>query len=293
MRTGAIRLSAVVLLLWHPAVSAAQTPPAVEAWGAFSGVVQAPSGTLLSSYSPPLASGTAVASSATQTLALDGNRGPGFEGGLNWFPFRFVGLQVLVDRSHVTLSGANGAYTGSLDYISQQPPDYVPRQVTTGFSVPWPDTTGSLTQWGTYINAVARTVTSGRFSASISGGVGWDRLSGQAEPLGYTEYRLGGHSVLFSDQKQLAFALGPANRAGFDVGGDLDIAVSSRVSVIFGFRRFEVATEDVAVRLTGITNPDQVLFDTPLDEIAQRLQPGPARVSASGSRLVVGLKIAP
>ncbi len=282
-----------VLLVGSPAVCGAQAPPAVEVWGAFAGVLQAPSGTLVSSYSPPLASGTVVSSSAGQTLTLRGDHGPGLEGAIGWFPSRFVGVQVLVDRSSVALSGANGSYDGTLVYISQPPPDYVPQQVTTGFSTPWPDSTGSATQWGTYVNAVARTATAGRVSASVSGGIGWDRLSGHAEPLGYTEYRLGGHSVLFSDQKQLAFALGPANHAGFDVGGDVGIAVSPRVSVIVGFRRFEVGTEDVAVRLTGITNPDQVLFDTPLDEIAQQLHAAPARVAASGSRFIIGLKITP
>jgi len=273
--------------------AAAQTPAAVEVWGAFSGVVDTPASTLVSSYAPLLVNGTAVTSSAGQALTLAGRRGAGLQGGINLFPSRHLGLQVLVDRAKVDLSGANGPYSVALQYVSAQPPDYVPRVFNTQSSTPWPDTAGSLTQWAACFNAVARTTAAGRLSASVSGGLGWYRRSGSAQSLGYTEYHMGGHSVLFSDETHVAFALEPTNSLGFNAGGDVNIALARRAAIMVGYRYLGARTIEMPVRLTAITNADQVVFSTTLEDIARQMQVAPVRLRASSSRVVIGLKITP
>jgi hypothetical protein len=285
-------LLVTALALCGAAAAGAQTRASIEMWGAYSGVLAAPSGTLDSSYAPPLMNGTRLQSSARQTLTLDATHGPGLQGGLNLFPSRHLGLQFLLDRAHADLSGANGPYSVALRYLDAQPPDYVPFPFSTGSSRAWPATTGSLTQWSACFNVVARTPGAGRLSASISGGLAWSRTRGNAEALGYTEYRLGGHSVLFSDETHVAFALEPAASIGFDAGGDVSVAIGRRGAIVVGYRYLGVGTIDAPVRLTGITNEGEIVFSTALDAIAQQMQVKPARLRVSGSRLVIGLKIA-
>ena len=283
--------ASVVLLCWAAPDARAQGRIAV--WGAVSGVTDAPSGTLVSSYEPPLLNGTLLQSRAGQSLTLNGNTGQGLQGGINLMASRHFGIQLLVDRATVDLSGTNGAYSVSLQYASIQPPDTVARVFTTTFVKPWPDTTGSLTQWTTCFNAFARTAVAGRVSASVSGGLSWNRLSGNAESLGYTEYRLGGHSVLFPEEMHLAFELEPTNRPGFNVGGDIDIGVARHAAIVAGYRYLGAKTTRMPVRLTAILNQDDLVFRPGLDDIAQRLRIPPALMRASGSRILVGLKIIP
>jgi hypothetical protein len=271
---------------------AAQNAPTLDAWGAFSAPIAAPSGTVTSSYSPPLFAGRIVTSSATQTLTLDGGHMLGLQGGIDIFPSRHIGFQLLVDRAHVDVSGTNGPYTTSLTYISIPPPTTVPQTFTTSVSTKWPDTSGTLTEWTLGFNLVARTVSAGPVSASVSGGLAWYRISGDAQPLGYTDYRLGGHSVLFSEDLQVAFALDPTNSIGVNVGGDISIAFAGHAAVLVGYRHLGARTVDAAVRPATITTPDQVFFGTTIDQIARQMTPT-ARLDLTGSRIIVGLKITP
>jgi hypothetical protein len=160
---------------------------------------------------------------------------------------------------------------------------------TTSVATPWPDTTGSLVQWTTCFNAIARTPVR-RVSASMSGGLTWIRLSGEARSLGYTEFRLGGHSVLFSEEAHLAFALEPVDTVGFNAGADVDVALSPHAAIVAGYRYLGEKTVDMPVRLTAITNEEELIVRTPLADIAERLQVTPARVRATGSRVAIGVK---
>jgi hypothetical protein len=138
---------------------------------------------------------------------------------------------------------------------------------------------------------MARTRTIGIVSATVSGGLSWYRMSGDARSLGYTEFRLGGHSVLFSDEKHVAFALEPANAFGFNAGIDVDLVIGPRAAVVAGYRYLAAESTDATVRPTGITNPGEVLFSTTLDEIARHLSVRTAQVRPSGSRVIVGLLV--
>lgn len=286
-RTAEVLLTTALLL----APVTAATQERVEFWGGFSGIVTSASGSLTSTYAPPLVAGTAVTSSAGQTLVLDGTHGWGWQAGVNVFPTKHVGAQIFFDRGRVDLGGANGPYSTSLTWISRQPPDYQPRTLTTAASTPWPDTSGSLSQSTVGLNAILRTATTHRVSASVSGGFSYYRITASAQPLGYTEYHLGGHSTLFSDEMHLLWDTESTGAVGFNAGGDLSVALSRQLSAVVGYRYLGARAVDLPVRLTAVTNPDQVAFSETIDTIATRMAVPPAHVSIASSRVIVGLKL--
>ena len=276
------------------ATAAAQTAPApaprIEIWGGVVATATTPSGSLTSSYSPPLANDGAFTSTGQQTLNIAAERSAGFEAGVNLFPWPHAGVQLFFDRASADVSGVNGPYDLSLQYVSRQPPDYQPRAFSLERSITWPDTTGSLTQSTVGVNAIVRGGR-GRVSASASGGLSYYRMSASVQPLAYTVFRLGGHSTLFYDEYHLDVALGPANAVGFNLGGDVTFSLGRGVGVMAGYRYLGGPTVDLPARLVSILNADQVGFAETVDDIAAHLAPGPARAGVAASRLVVAIKI--
>jgi hypothetical protein len=234
-----------------------------------------------------------VARTCCFPLALDTTRGLGIEAGVNLFATPHLGVQLLADRASTELAGANGPYALELTYLSRQPPDLAPQTFTIRPSTPWPDTSGSLTQLTIAVNSVARVGGADRLNATMSGGLSYYRLSGTAQPLGYTTFRLGGHSVLFSDEYHLAFSIEPTAVVGFNVGGEINVPLGGRAAMAFGYRYLGGPTTDVPVRLSTILNADQVVNQETTANIAQRLAPAPARVAVSGSRVLIAVKVRP
>jgi hypothetical protein len=265
----------------------------LELWGGFNRVVTGPTGKLVSSYSPPLLFASDFTSRGGQTLTLDGGPGVGFEGGVNFFAAPHLGVQVLVNRASMDLAGANGPYALQLTYVSRQPPFLEPQTFTLQESIPWPDTSGSLTHLTIAVNPVARLGRPDGVNATVSGGFSYYRLSGTAQPLGYTTFLLGGHSVLFPNEYHLAVSLEPANAVGFNAGGELNIPLGRHAAVVIGYRYLGGAATDVPVRLSAIVNADQVTNQETTASIAERLAPAPARMGVSASRLLFGVKVRP
>jgi hypothetical protein len=69
--------------------------------------------------------------------------------------------------------------------------------------------------------------------------------------------------------------------------------MARRVALTIGFRYVHGGDATVSVAPAGILNPDQVTFAQPLEAIATRLGLPAMRVSASGSRMLVGVKVMP
>jgi hypothetical protein len=268
-------------------------PGRVELWGGVSTVIVAPAGALVSAYSPPLLFTSEFTSHGGQALTLDARRGLGFAAGVNVFPTTHFGVQVLTDRASTHLTGTNGPYAIDLTYISRQPPTSEPQTFTLQYSIPWPDTSGSLTQLAIAVNSVARVGPADRLNATISGGLSYYRLSGTAQPLGYTTFRLGGHSVLFSDEYHLAISIEPTAVLGFNAGGEINVPLGRHGAVVIGYRYLGGPTKDVPVRVSSILNADQVANEETAANVEARLAPAPARVGVSGSRLLIGLKVKP
>ena len=193
----ALAICAISRASFAQAASGPTEEPRVEFWGAVTAGQTGPSGSVVSSYSPPLLlDGSDYTSHASQTVTFDGQTHVGFEAGANLFFARHAGLQLLFDRQSPDLEGTNGPYDVTLNYISRPPPDNQTIPVTVNNSTPWPDTTGSITQSTFSVNGVVRVGTSSRIDATLSGGLSIQRLSGTVQPVGFTQYNLGGHSVL-------------------------------------------------------------------------------------------------
>jgi len=273
----------------HP--SPAATPPQFEAWGGLGVSLAGPSGTLASSYSPPLLFDGAFTSSATQTITLDTGSSVGVQGGVNLFATPRVGFQVLVGGESNDLSGASTPYSYTLTYTSRQPPNNQEVPILVQSTTTWPAPIGSLSDFRTSINGVVRVGPAGRASATISGGLTLHRLSGALQPVAYTSFRLGGRSVLFTDDYRLSVALDPTTAVGFNVGGDLDVAVAKHVAVMIGLRYDGGPAANVAARPDSVVNADQIVFEQSVTDIAQRLALPPTEVSLSAWRVVVAVKL--
>ena len=270
--------------------NAASGPPRLEVWGALTRMVMAPAGDLVSAYSPPLFFATDFTSSGGQTLTLDGNGGLGFQGGVNVFGAAHLGAQVFLDRSSADFSGVNQPYTVALTYVSR-PPNSPPLVVGTRQFVMWPDTSGSLVQTTVGLNGVARVGGAETVNATVSGGLAVYRFSGETQPLGFTAFRLGGHSVLFSDEYRVGVSLGPETAVGFDVGGEVNVPAGRRMAVVIGYRYLGGSTVDLPVKLATILNPEQVVNEMSIAEMSQLFAPAPARVRIAASRFVIGVKV--
>ncbi len=295
-RLSRIALLALAILAGFKPASAQENSgpspaPRYELWGAATGATSGPAGELATSYSPPLLLDGDYTSHGGQTLHADSGRAIGFSAGINIFPTPRVGLQVLLDRVSFPVSGSNPPYVFGLQYVSRPPPNNEPQVVSLNQSVAWPDTSGTLTQLVVGFNAAVRFGHSEHIGFTVSGGPSYVHIGGSVQPVAYTAFRLGGHSVLFEDDYRLEMSLDSANALRFNVGGDLTIAVSSGTAFLVGYRYLGGANMDVNLRPSAILNPNQVLFQQALDEIASRITPVSMRLSPSGSRAIAGLKV--
>jgi hypothetical protein len=276
------------------AASGPTEEPRVEFWGAVTAEQTGPSGSVVSSYSPPLLlDGTDYTSHASQTVTFDGQTNVGFEAGVNLFFARHAGLQLIFDRRSSDLEGTNGPYDVTLNYISRPPPENQTIPVTVNNSTPWPDTTGSITQSTFSVNGVVRAGTSSRIDATLSGGLSILRLSGTVQPVGFTQYNLGGHSVLFENEYRLAMSLGATSAVGFNLGGDLNVHVARHVALLIGSRCFGGPSVNVPVHVASVLNPEEITFAQTIADIERWLAPAPAHVHIASWRVFAGVKVRP
>jgi hypothetical protein len=292
-----LAVSVSLALVASPRTATAQTrrdaPPPVRAewWGTVSGSVSGPAGTLMSSYSPPLLFDGDFMSAATQSVTATAGVSVGFTAGLNVFPSEHVGLQLLFDRMSYSLSGANGPYAVSLQYVSRLPPNDQPQPVDLHRSTPWPDTAGSLTQTAVAINVAVRMKPSDRIAVEIAGGPAIYRFTGDLQPIAYTAFNLGGHSVLFENTYRLGGSLGPSHAIGFDAGVGVDVAVVRHAALIVGYRYFGGFPVEIAVSPATILNSEEIGIQQSMADIASRLSLGSIRTSPGSSRVFAGFKI--
>jgi len=268
----------------------AEELPKFEIVGGLNLVFPGFSGTYTSQYSPPFPFVEHI-SSAQQTLTLDGQRGYGFEAGFNVFPTPRVGFQVLADFFRADLCGANSPYPVSLSYTAGQPPDNIPRPFTYDRTLSWPDTEGSVKELALAFNVVLRWRLEGAVRGTVSGGPGYFNIRGNAAPLGYTNFRLGGHSVLFPETYGVGFAIDPVAKLGINVGGDVNVRLVGNLSFRADYRYFRAGETTALIRITGPVNPEEVLFPQTVAEIEAALAPRPLTFNPSFWRVVFGITL--
>jgi hypothetical protein len=265
--------------------------PRLELWVAASAVMTGPGGTLVTSYSPPLLFDGDFTSHGGQMLTADAGFATGIAAGINVFPSAHLGFQILIDRAACEVHGANGPYTVALQYVSRQPPDDQTQIVNVQESIGWPDTSGSVTELALGFNGILRIGGPAGLSMNISGGPTFYRATGSLQPVGYTTFHLGGHSVLFEDAYRLAVSLTPAHTFGLNAGVELNQPIGRHAAIVIGYRYFAAPEIDVTAHPAAILNEDQLTFQQSVGDIASRLGAAPMRVALSGSRLVIGVKV--
>jgi hypothetical protein len=265
--------------------------PTFELWGGFSTMMAPPSATIATSYSPPLLLDGEFVSHAGQTLTVSRESSIGFSAGVNVFPSKHAGLQILVDRVSGTVSGDNAPYAYALQYISRPPPSGLPVSVTADGSIPWPNTAGSLAQLTIAVNGAARIGRPDRVSVTVSAGPAFYRTTGEIEPIGFSTFQLGGHSVLFANEYRLRVSPEAAVAVGLNAGAEVSAALAPHVAVTAGYRLFAGREQTVGVTPTAVINADEVTTAQPLEDIAARMSGSQMRTGSSRSHLFVGLKI--
>jgi hypothetical protein len=83
----------------------------------------------------------------------------------------------------------------------------------------------------------------------------------------------------------------PTTAVGFNVGGDLDVAVARHVAVMIGLRYDGGPAAEASARPDSVVNAGQVVFQQPLTDIAQRLALPPAEISLSAWRAVLAVNL--
>lgn len=275
----------------HAQSSSNVDAPRFEAWGAVALAPSGPTGTATTSYAPPLLFDGDFTSHAGQVLTVEASRSVGAEGGVTVFISDHAGLQLVVDRRSGDIAGINSPYAFTLNYVSRQPPDNLPVPVSIARFIPWGETTGSLTDLAFALNGALRVGRPDRVYAVVSAGPALHRLAGVARPIGFTTFRLGGHSVLFEDDFQIEMTAESQIALGVNAGADLNVHVARHAALVFGYRLFAGPDADVTLRPSGVLNPDDIGVQQTIDEIAARFPPATLRIPMTSSRLFVGVKI--
>lgn len=276
----------------------AQPPPSsgpgpvspVEVWGAFHVTFANDAGQLPSSYVPQVGSAPDAEGRAGQVLALDPATGRGGEFGVNLFAARSVGIQAFVAYAATDLGGANSPYEIDLQYTSRPPPDYRPTLVNVRRNLPWPATTGRLRQWSLGVGPAVRWRRA-PVTLVASGGLAWARVSGEAEPLGFTEFWLGGHSVLFSEEMRVRASLGPATGVGGYLGAALGTDLAPHLALTASVRVLLMGEVDLPARIDARVDATGGLTSLEPGDIDRIVAPGPARLTPQRLSVAVGVTI--
>lgn len=242
-------------------------------------------------FDPPRLSGLDGRGRGTQRVDASGKASPVFEAGAQWFPASRAGIEIWVARDRGDEQATSSPYSTTLTYISRQPPDHVPREFRYERSADWPPVRTEIRRWMVGFNGALRPVSSPRVAWIVSGGLAWVRLSGVIEPLGFTTFVLGGHSVLFPNEYRLTAELEPASAWRANAGTMLDVRLASHLAFTTGVRFVAGADRDLRLRVAGVDRSQAGFEPPPDDEIDEALAGSTARVSTRSFRALAGLKV--
>jgi hypothetical protein len=290
--------SLVITVAWAGAAAAQPAgsgPGRVSVWAGATVTAGSSGGVLPTDYAPVLQGADSYTSHATQQLSVNLASGLGVDLGADIYFSRRVGLELglAVQRATVTGSG-NSDYVVHLQYVSRQPPDYVPREYTTDTATPWPDTTGSASSTSVQIGLAARAGGQGsRVEGTVSGGLSLCRVDARIESVAYTAFWMGGHATLFSSQHRVAV---DTSESGWFarpyLSGDVGVRVAGRTSLVGGVRVVLGSTPELAVRPDHLVDPGEGVSPPDLTEVQRVLAMGPLDLVQPRWRVVAGVRIA-
>lgn len=231
-------------------------------------------------------------STASQQILLRGCSSLGWNGGL-FVPLspRFS-LKLSVDINHTPIRGENTSYNVHLDYITRFPPDYLPVHIVRDSSIIWPETDGKLRMFSLYLSLRYRITASKRFELAVSAGPVWSRIGGGFRPLGYSEYWLGGHGVLFSENYLLRVKLPTTSRIGGCADLELILRLSKKVSFVARAAGFSFGRVSWGPVIDEILNYSlDPVREEKMREIRSSLNVGPLKINPSTLSLQVGFRL--
>jgi len=293
-------LSGCLLLLLVAGAAGAQPsggsePARFSVWGGLTLTPSAEGGALATDYAPALQGASGYTSRASQVLGVDLERGPGLVAGADVFLSRRVGFQVAFTYRRAGLTGpANGNYQLYLRYVTRQPPDYEPRDYVIERAEPWPDTTGRCSLRSLQLGLVARAgPAAGRIQATFAGGVGLNGAAADIESVGYTQFRLGGHGVLFESQDRVAVSTaGSGTFARPYLAGDVGVRAGRRAWLFAGVRAQFGTPPAFTARPARVVDPEGSLWEPDSAELEQVLTMAPLRLAIPYWQVVAGLWVA-
>lgn len=247
-------------------------------------------GTFASTYSPPFPF-VEHTGRASQRLILQREPAPLLWAAVTWFGSPHVGLEGRVDYRRPGLRGVNGPYAVTLTYVARQPPDFVARQYAYETVTAWPDTEGHAGQVTATANVVVRLGDPGRTTLRLLAGGGITNLRGRVEPLGFTTFNLGGHSVLFPDEHRLSARYGPSTAIGVSGGTEMHVPIGRHAALVVGWRIFVPRLMTLAVTVDGLATSDQGINQLQFDEVQRTLAPPPIQWRPFTSDLTAGLAV--
>jgi hypothetical protein len=236
-------------------------------------------------FEPP-SSGT-----AGHTLDLAGENGYGLRGTIGIELSRRLGLELLVARARHDAAGPSTAYAYRFDYTARQPPSNEPRTFTRESEQPWPDAFARLRQLVLGLSLHARFPIGRSATLGLLAGPTLHRVSGEMESLAWTHFYFGGHAVLFEDTFRLGADLPGAWKPGLGLGGELDVRLGGRWSLVVDARYFLAGEAEVQPKLAIVRNSNEVIRSMSLEEIASQLPLAPLRLDPSFLAASAGLRL--
>ena len=228
---------------------------------------------------------------AGHTLGLAGANGYGLRGTVGIALGRRLGLELLVVQARHDAGGSSTPYAYRFDYTARQPPSNEPRTFTHESEQPWPDASARVRQIVFGLSLRSRFPIGRSATLGLSAGPTLHRVSGEMESLAWTHFYFGGHAVLFEDTFRLGADLPDAWKPGFGLGGELDVRLGGRWSLVVDARYFLAGEAEVQPKLAIVLNADEVLQSLPLEEIATQLPLAPLRLDPSFFAASAGLRL--
>jgi hypothetical protein len=247
-------------------------------------------GAFASTYAPPFPF-VEHTGRASQLVVLQRDAAAVLWTSLTWFGGPRVGLEGRVDYRRPGLHGVNGPHAVTLTYTARRPPDFVPRQYSYESVTPWPDTEGHAGQLTATASVVVRVGAPSRASLRLLGGGGVTSLRGRMEPVGYTTFTLGGHSVLFADEHRLSMRYGPSAALGLSAGAELHVPTGKHAAIVVGWRLFVPRLMELAVTADGLAASDQGINPLQFDDVQRTLAPSPIQWRPVTSDLTAGVAV--
>lgn len=230
---------------------------------------------------------------ASQVLSLQGAADAGIAFGFCYYLNESLGIRIAVGRLNSGINGEKSAYEVVLKYISRPPPSYEPREFTYDGSREWVPTEGKLKIMSATCGIELRHSFSSHFQGAGTLGAGLYRVWGEFGPLGYTNFWLGGHSVLYVED-YLVFLKVPAGlKPGLNFGAELMILVGNGVflSLRGGYDLIgKITTVPVVDRVLNYTYLNKALPEE-FSKIMAKLSLQELRISPSTYSLGIGLGV--